>query len=222
MDATLRHKLLAYLGGAAIAMSSGPAAGAGSELARVPETIIADLLGEVDEECWGAQDLASLAGVLAEDPRRRVRRRAAELLGRADLDISAVELEPLLERLGQDEDPAVRRTLARTVARWLGRQTGLERARAVLEWALSDRAAIRRALAGALSHGVTALGDDLAIEQLGCDPSPEVRAAVVEAVGRRLQQDPALYLRLLERLTSDEAPAVRRSARRAAARLHLS
>jgi hypothetical protein len=86
MDTLLRHKLLAYLGGAAITMSSGAVLNRSAELASIPEPIMSDLLMDVHGDGWQPQDLTRLTELLADDPRRQVRRRAAEIFasGRHD------------------------------------------------------------------------------------------------------------------------------------------
>jgi hypothetical protein len=219
MDAVLRHKLLAYLGGAAIAFSSGSAEAARSDLAMIPEPIMEEFLEDVDNDEWRPADFFSLAELLAGDPRSKIRYLIAELFTRIRSDLLNGDLEPVLAKLAKDKDPLVQSTLTRSITSWLSHLDELDRARVVLEWALSDDAPVRQAIAAAISHGVSALWVDFAVEHLSEDESSDVRAAVVEAAQNRFHENPALYFEILGRLCSDETRSIKRSARRATARL---
>lgn len=220
MDSFLRHKLLAYLAGAAIALSSGSIANAGPDLTVIPEPIMVELLDDVVDEDWRTKDLIKLAEVLTDDPRRQVRCRTADFFARTKDAFSGHDLEPFFRKLAQDQDPMVRSSAARGIGDWLARLDEFERDRVVLEWALSASASVRETLARVLSQGVATLGADLAIEHLASDDNSKVRFAVVQAAERQFQGNPSLYSELLRRLTSDATRSVRRSARRAAVRLH--
>jgi hypothetical protein len=222
MEPTLRHKLLTYLGGIAIALASSSTSNIGSELGMIPEPIIEELLGEIDSEKWTYKDLISFAELLSEDPRKQIRRHAARLFINLQPDFLSSNPEPIFAKMAQDKDPVVRSTLAWGLAQWLSHLNGLQRTNLVLEWVLSNNASLRQIVAKALSWEVNTLGVDLAIEHLANDQNANVRTAVVEAVENRVQDNPALYSGILSRLTSDKAPSVRKSARRAARRLRLA
>ncbi len=212
MDGTLRHKLLTYLAGAALAMSSGPAA-ATTALAEIPTPVIDDLLDDVEQEGWGAADLTDLANLLAEDPRKVIRRRVAELLASSHADLSASELEFVMRKLARDRDPMVRCSLARSVATWLEALGGFERADLVLDWATSVEPLVRQTVAEAMSYGIDVLAADLIVEQLARDPTPSVRREAARAAAHCYADNPELYGPLLQCLLDDPSGQVRRVAR---------
>lgn len=215
MDITLRHKLLTYLAGASIAMSSGSATGAQIGISEIPMPIMEELIDEVEDEGWRDQDLLDLAKLLAEDPRKEIRRRTAELLSGSQADLSSSEVESILLKLAQDKDPLVRSTLARGVSDWLSGLSGFERNSFVLEWSMSDSAMIRQTIAEALSFSMVDLGVDLAIEQLAGDAEATVRLAALRAAERHYAENPPLYQSVMDRLATDRARSVRRAAHRA-------
>ena len=138
MDGMLRRRLLSYVAGAAISLSTGGVARARSQLEEIPGPIMADLLGDVAGEEWHSKELVSLLEVMAEDNRVEVRRRTAELLKGLIFKAPPMDLEPLMSKLTRDRDPVVRKDMAESLVAWMARVDGLTRTRLVSEWTLGD------------------------------------------------------------------------------------
>jgi hypothetical protein len=124
-------------------------------------------------------------------------------------------IEPILLKLAGDSDPAVRSAATGTIAHWMAGLDGFGRARLVMEWAVSEAAAIRLTLAQALSFGIPSFGADLAVEHLGQDEDPAIRIAAIEAAKNRFPENPDSYHRILKHLSLDKRRSVRKAARRA-------
>lgn len=214
MDSTLRQKLLCYLGGAALTMAAGSTAAAQPDLVAIPETIIVDLLDDVEKEGWQTQDVARLVRLLAKDPRRQVRSRVLVVLPSLADKQSLEETEEIFLRLAQDEDQFVRYSMTESFAGWLEAQDALTRLRVITEWAVSANLFSRKAIARVLSYRFQTLGVDWVIEHLSNDPSSKVRTASVFAAESRLQENPAMYSGLVQRLTGDKDRRVRKVARK--------
>lgn len=90
---------------------------------------------------------------------------------------------PLLGRLAKDEDPDVREQVARSL--YLEADDDLPgRFEMIAALTKDDEASVRRAAASALSaFSDNAAAMKLAVELAGQDPSPDVRAEAVEAIG---------------------------------------
>jgi len=214
MNTTLRHKLLAYLAGAALVVPSASATAGQSDLSMIPEPIMVELLGEMDNEAWSSDDIRSLLELLAEDPRKQVRRSTVELLDHIRNGRAWSDFEPVLEKLARDESPEVKGALATTVANWLSLADHFTASRVVLEWASSEMKAMRRIMARALGLGFQALGADLALECLARDRDPAVRRDTIRTIANRFVENPDLYARILSGLATDSSRSVRKTARR--------
>jgi len=222
MDTMLRHKLLGYLGGLAIAFSSGSVEAARSDLAMIPDPIMEELLDDLNNDDWRPNDFVRLAKLLADDPRSKVRYLTAELFTKLKAEFLNSELEPVLAKLARDKDPLVQSTLTPSITGWLSHLNELDRGKVVLEWSLSDDAPVRQAIAAAISSGVKGLWVDFTVEHLSRDENQDVRAEVVKAAQNRFRTNPSFYSEILGRLCYDESRSIRRSARRAIALVQAS
>lgn len=148
---------------------------------------------------------------LSSDQRTFVRRRVAEIAGRAD-GLEVADGEDLLRRLAGDPVEAVREAAAEGLGLLLRRAGQMNRTRIVGEWATSNDAFQREAVAKSLRQNLHVLGDAPAIEHLSTDPNARVREATAGAATVRSPSRPERYIQVLERLSRDESASVRSAA----------
>ncbi len=212
MNMFVRNKLLAYLAGATLSVSSGAAGAVPIDLTGVPSDMLDDLLTEAEGDDWNPADRLSMFSILAEDSRRRIRLHVSKALTPTARSENWDALEPVLLKLAGDPLPEVRNAVATATAHALWLSDRLVRTRVIAEWALSDSPEVRETIAKVLSHPFPCLGSGTATEHLAKDPYPEVRAAVAGAAIFRRQENPLHYQHLLEALSEDANPLVRRTA----------
>ncbi|OGQ88998.1 MAG: hypothetical protein A2289_18450 [Deltaproteobacteria bacterium RIFOXYA12_FULL_58_15] len=217
MEFTFKKKLLAYLSGAALSLTAGTAT-ARLELDAIPESVIEDLLDDLEKERWRAPDMSCLMNLLATDSRRQVKSRVLEFFAAPIIQRPLDNTEQVFRCLAEDNDRVVRRAAAEAISRWLATEGGLNRLRFTSEWSLSDEPRLREAIARSLAGPVTIVGVDLLLEHLAKDPVHAVRCATARAAESRFEENPAAYENVLRRLASDSDRRVRKSARRAVTR----
>jgi hypothetical protein len=133
---------------------------------------------------------------------------------REGLDLDAeLALDPSLTVDPEAIDPPdAAAALGRGLALAADRMRPLSATHVITTWALADDAVRRLAVAHALEWSFPLVGDDIVLDHLSRDPSPEVRVAVARAAwARRLTSGP---LDVLDRLANDPDARVREVARR--------
>ena len=216
MNMQTRNRLFAYLAGAAFTVSAGaddPGRVADASC-RVPESLLDEILDEVEGADWKEEDRLVLLSVLAGDARSHVRMRVSDLLLTGS-ERSFADVESLLLSLAEDADSEVRGAVSRAVADSLSNTDGLTRTRVAAEWALSDSWAVRDTLARALARNFQCLGAASVAAHLAEDPNPAVRETMVETAVSRFKENPQQYSEILTQLAADSNRRVRRAARRA-------
>lgn len=201
MEKSFRQKLLAYLGTAAITLTAGSMVVAGPDLTMIPERIVEDFLHDVDGEGWNDEDLATFYWMLADDPRKNIRRSTAALFAKIKFGSMSINLEPVLLKFAGDPDAMVRNALAPGLALWLSRLDTLHRTNVIVEWAISDDDSVRQTIARTLSYDVDAFGVDSVIEHLANDENEAVRAEIVGAAEKHFTDNPAFYTKILNHLS---------------------
>lgn len=207
------QRLLRYValvaGGAIVGTSVG------ALIEQVPTSTIELLLDEADIEEWEAGDRNRMAQALCRDARAAVRVRLAEHVATCPLPLSRAD-SAWLYRLAMDPNQTVRTTLVSGLAQLLERAVPIERTFLISSWSDSRSPEVRCAMAAALERDIPAVGALSALETLGIDPSPQVRAAAARAAGARRQVAPERLGRLLAKLARDDHADVRRAALTAA------
>jgi hypothetical protein len=112
----------------------------------------------------------------------------------------------------------VRLAASHGLARAIQRATPVDRIELVSQWALSESALERAAIARALADPVPVFMLDLVVEHLTYDSDAEVRKSVAQAAAAHFHEDPASYARIAERLAGDPEVSVRSAARELLAR----
>ena len=214
MDSVFKKKLLCYLSGAALSFAAGSTALAQSELQAIPETVIMDLLDDVERDQWRPRDMVPLMDFLVEDSRPQIRSRVLEMLSSISDDELVADTEALFANLVQDEDRLVRQAIVEGLADWLDHQDVFTRLRVVSEWSVSDTLSARRAMAKVLAFNFELLGSDWLIEHLAGDSDSAVRASCAAAAESRFSENPALFSEVLQGLLSDGESSVRKAARK--------
>lgn len=199
-------RYIAIVAGGAVAGTS-----VATQIEQVPESALELFLDEADIEEWDAGERSRIAQALCRDPRIVVRVRLAEHVATCPLPLSRPD-SAWLYRLATDSAPAVRVTFVSGLRRLLERAEPIERTFIISSWCDCKSAAVRRAMAEALERDIPAIGTLWALETLGADPSPRVRAATVRAAAARRRIAPARLGALLTKLAGDSDSDVRRTA----------
>ena len=84
MNVQVRNRLLTYLAGATISVSSSEMGAAQTELAGVPAELLGAIVDEAQGEEWKPKDRLAILSLLAEDRRRQIRVRVLEALDALD------------------------------------------------------------------------------------------------------------------------------------------
>ena len=214
MSPLARQGVLKRLAGLSLDRTVGEKRAA--ELLRLPESLIEEVIGELERGEWALADRRPLLELLAEDPRQAVMRRVVQALERPWPATPPDWVEALLARLAERAHGATRTITARSLARYLAALPPQRRTEAVLRWATAGTPAGRATLARALCWRFPARLAPTVLGHLAVDPEPAVRAIALVAACCRYHEWPDAYAALLKRLSVDRHPTVRRAGRRAA------
>lgn len=206
----------------AIGATAGDPAAAFAEEA-LEEWIEAERTSAASEELGTDYDSTAWAGAEADgDPGWR----SADALDAASRSVAAARAavsalwpssqercEEWIRGLSRDASAFVRLGAAGALGRVLELAAPVERVEIVCRWTVAEDERERTAIARALAASVPVFVADLAIPELARDPSPNVRAAVVQAVHGHFNEDPRRYGPILAQLAQDPDASVRESAR---------
>lgn len=209
-----RQGLLKRLAGLSLERATGEPCAA--ELLRLPQSLLEEVIGELERGGWALADRRPLMELLAEDPRPAVKRRLAQALARPWPSAPPGWVEPLLARLSVGAHGATRVITARSLSRYLAAVPPETRTEVLLRWATAASQASRATLARALCWRFPARLAPTVLGRLALDPEPAVRGLALVAACCRYHEWPEAYAALLKRLSVDRHPAVRRASRRAA------
>jgi hypothetical protein len=212
MKKAIEQGILKYLAGVALAFAAGTVDPA-PELRKVPESLLGDIVEEVEEAEWQPEARNRMLDLLTHDPRPMVRVRVSEAVVSVWNEVPD-QAVVMLRRLVDDESGLVRAAAAAGLADVLARASVIERVALVAEWTISEKPTERLALARALCASTPVLIGDLAIDQLTRDPEPTIRRWALMAANSHLEDNPALYATLAHELLEDPDAEVRATARR--------
>lgn len=205
-------RLLAYLAGATIGVSSGAASAAQIGLVEIPEEILGAILDDVESDGWDTEDRMAVLSRLSADARPHVRRRVLNLLAQIGVSEPWEHIEQILDRLATNVTSADEAAVVRTLTELLSDTGGITRTRVASEWALDPALPKRRIIAKVLSVNFYCLGAASIAWYLAEDTSPDVRRAVVDLAEARFDEDPTQYSGILRTLERDAAPDIRHAA----------
>jgi hypothetical protein len=212
MDLAPRRQLLRRL--AVVLMAAGMGAvDPANALREFPEEALTAMVEESLEPHWRSHHRAQLLWLLARDSRSQVRGRVAEAAA-ALWPEQAREALDLLHALVRDADRQVRSLAVRGLAELLERALPIDRTQIVSDWALSENARERAAIAIVLKGRTLLYLADLALAQLATDADPGVRRLALLAARQRWREDSASYRQLALERCDDPDARVRRSARK--------
>jgi hypothetical protein len=216
MLAICRQSLMKYLASVSLAASCG-LADPGASLAQIPARLITELTDETLKRGWLPSDRMVLLQLLTKDPRAHVRCAVAQAIPSAEEALSP-DAQQLLRTLAADRAWPVREAAAQALGRCLRLAPVSARVRTMCEWALTENAAERLAVARALARTVRVPGADIALAHLAREPEPAIRQAALSAAEVQLSPDDPIFSEVAAAALVDPDRRVRRATKKMLAR----